>query len=140
MTAGLQDESRYTALSYVWGDLSALRIILINSMALSITQNLVSALGYIRKHIASGLLSEELPQLFWIDAICIYVSRQQVSCRRFGGFIRRISFGHGITFPLSSSLALTYSQLVSRRPVRLCSVEWRRTDEIYGNLYLNSYT
>jgi hypothetical protein len=70
-TRSLQDELRYTALSYAWGDPQSTETILVNGSAFQTTPNLVDALSYIRKHMASGSLSHELPRLFWIDAICI---------------------------------------------------------------------
>jgi hypothetical protein len=67
----LGNEPRYMALSYYWGDSSSPSQIFVNRSPLPITRNLASALLYIRKHFASGLLGADLPRAFWIDAICI---------------------------------------------------------------------
>jgi hypothetical protein len=69
--ASLRDSPCYTALSYCWGDSSNKKTIFVNTSVIETTDNLASALRYIRKHLASGSLIDDLPQLFWIDAICI---------------------------------------------------------------------
>jgi hypothetical protein len=69
--ASLQDSPCYTALSYCWGDPSNSKTVLVNTSIFRTTDNLASALWYIRKHFASGSLIDDLPQLLWIDAICI---------------------------------------------------------------------
>ncbi|KAH8790554.1 hypothetical protein F5882DRAFT_238281, partial [Hyaloscypha sp. PMI_1271] len=66
----LQDSPCYTALSYCWGDPRNAKTIFVSTSAIEVTDNLASALWYIRKHLASGSLIDDLPQLFWIDAIC----------------------------------------------------------------------
>jgi hypothetical protein len=71
--ASLQDSPCYTALSYCWGDASNKKVVLVNGSVTQITDNLASALWYSRKHLASGSLIDGLPQLFRIDAICLYV-------------------------------------------------------------------
>jgi hypothetical protein len=58
-------------LSYCWGDARNKKTIFVSTSVIETTDNLASALWYIRKHLASGSLIEDLPQLFWIDAICI---------------------------------------------------------------------
>jgi hypothetical protein len=69
--ASLQDPLCYTALSYCWGNTSNKNPVLVNNSVFETTDNLASALWFIRKHLASGSLINDLPQLFWIDAICI---------------------------------------------------------------------
>jgi hypothetical protein len=69
--ASLQDLPCYTALSYCWGDPRNKKTIFVSTSVIETTDNLASALWYIRKHLASGSLIDDLPQLFWIDAICI---------------------------------------------------------------------
>jgi hypothetical protein len=85
--ASLQDMPCYTALSYCWGNSTSQTTISINGSIFQTMTNLASALLYIRKHLASGSLSEDLPRLFWIDAICINQAdlgerNQQVSMMR----------------------------------------------------------
>jgi hypothetical protein len=65
----------YTALSYVWGDSTVPHPISVNGMLFPVTSNLYSALTHLR--------DEKIQQTLWVDAICIYVSQQQVSCHRF---------------------------------------------------------
>jgi hypothetical protein len=69
--ASLRDSPCYTALSYCWGDSSNKKTIFVNTSVIETTDNLASALRYIRKHLASNSLIDDLPQLFRIDAICI---------------------------------------------------------------------
>src|SRR5947209_16619892 len=60
-TVNLDERPQYTALSYVWGDLSDIRFIECNGSPLSITKNLDVALQHLWTR----------PGSFWIDAICI---------------------------------------------------------------------
>ena len=64
-TMSLSDSTRpqYEALSYVWGDPAKRNQIILDGQPASITQNLWTALKYIRKSDASRTL--------WIDAVCI---------------------------------------------------------------------
>jgi hypothetical protein len=62
-TVNLDERPQYTALSYVWGDLSDIRFIECNGSPLSITKNLDVALQH----------PWTRPGSFWIHAICIYV-------------------------------------------------------------------
>lgn len=59
----LDDKPEYTALSYVWGDMSQLLPIHVNGSSISATESLVAALRHIRKFDSDVTL--------WIDAICI---------------------------------------------------------------------
>jgi len=52
----------YTALSYVWGDVSVTEDISINGTTASVTTNLAAALRHIREVFGEGVL--------WADAIC----------------------------------------------------------------------
>jgi hypothetical protein len=59
----LNDEGAYEALSYVWGDTGSTRQILIDGLPARVTDNLETALRYLR------YISR--PRVLWIDAICI---------------------------------------------------------------------
>ncbi|KAK6826671.1 hypothetical protein RU639_004778 [Aspergillus parasiticus] len=61
-TPGTEDHP-YEALSYVWGSENTPQSILIDGQTLSVTENLYTALLYLRKR--------QLERLLWIDAICI---------------------------------------------------------------------
>ncbi|ETS80257.1 hypothetical protein PFICI_07786 [Pestalotiopsis fici W106-1] len=66
-------ELHYAAISYVWGDPTIKRAILINGQQFNVTENLHSALWHIRKNNmlqpeGSGQ-PESLP--LWVDAVCI---------------------------------------------------------------------
>ncbi|KAE8358705.1 heterokaryon incompatibility protein-domain-containing protein [Aspergillus caelatus] len=61
-TSGTEDHS-YEALSYVWGSEDTPQFILIDGQTLPVTENLYTALLYLRQH--------QLERLLWIDAICI---------------------------------------------------------------------
>jgi hypothetical protein len=60
--ASFDNVLEYTALSYVWGDVTVTKNILVNGWSFSATTNLVSALRHIRK------VDGEIP--LWVDAIC----------------------------------------------------------------------
>jgi hypothetical protein len=62
-TVQVGDAPPYRALSYVWGDRSHLCEITINNIQRQVTQNLATALRYIRDYTRSVVL--------WADAICI---------------------------------------------------------------------
>jgi hypothetical protein len=53
----------YEALSYVWGDSEARRLIILDGKIFQVTENLFSALNHLR--------FEDRPRVLWIDAICI---------------------------------------------------------------------
>jgi hypothetical protein len=53
----------YEALSYVWGDLSNPRSIVLEGIQFEVTSNLHAALLQLRDH--------SFPRIIWIDAICI---------------------------------------------------------------------
>ncbi|KAE8319313.1 heterokaryon incompatibility protein-domain-containing protein [Aspergillus transmontanensis] len=61
-TPGTEDHP-YEALSYVWGSENTPQSILIDGQTLSVTENLYTALLYLRER--------QLERLLWIDAICI---------------------------------------------------------------------
>jgi hypothetical protein len=67
----------YEALSYVWGamEADASYFLDIDGTVMEITPNLYHALQALRPR--------QSPRVLWVDAVCIYVSRQQVSCHRF---------------------------------------------------------
>jgi hypothetical protein len=67
----LQDLPRYTAISYCWGSIANKTSIFVDNKRFSVTENLALALLYIRNHLASSSLISQIPQLFWIDAICL---------------------------------------------------------------------
>ena len=62
--ASLEDNSLYTALSYVWGDAENTRPILLNGRVHKVTVNLECALRHLRHRISE-------PQKVWVDALCI---------------------------------------------------------------------
>ncbi|KAI1362105.1 heterokaryon incompatibility protein-domain-containing protein [Xylaria arbuscula] len=55
--------ARYEALSYVWGDPSRRKSVLLNDKPFHATENLESALRNLRHH--------DRPRVLWIDAMCI---------------------------------------------------------------------
>ncbi|KAH6716264.1 heterokaryon incompatibility protein-domain-containing protein [Leptodontidium sp. MPI-SDFR-AT-0119] len=61
--ATLDSDPKYVALSYEWGDSSALEDIIVNGKPLPVSRNLVSAL--------KGMGSQLSDQSFWVDAISI---------------------------------------------------------------------
>ena len=61
--ASLDETNAFTALSYVWGDPSICKPIIVNGSVASVTVNLEAALRRLRQ--------EENPQVLWVDAICI---------------------------------------------------------------------
>lgn len=61
--ASLMDDLSYTALSYVWGDVSDQRVILLDSIPVRVTRHLYDALMALRPCKESIVL--------WIDALCI---------------------------------------------------------------------
>ncbi|CAG9981033.1 unnamed protein product [Clonostachys byssicola] len=67
--AELKDELSFNALSYVWGDPTVTKAILVNGHRILVTINLVSALEYAPYHLhkAKHATSKKL----WVDAICI---------------------------------------------------------------------
>lgn len=78
----------FHALSYVWGDTSNPRSILLDGSIVNIEKNLHDALVQIRQNIPSfrEILREETENVtqdvfLWIDALCIYTSRLGV-CNR----------------------------------------------------------
>lgn len=62
-TVALEDEPRYTALSYVWGDPSDRVPFVLDNHRLLITRNLALAL--------QALQLDDEPFVLWIDALCI---------------------------------------------------------------------
>lgn len=75
----LDDRPRYDALSYVWGDPSDTRQIMVNGKEFSVTSNLFAALNRLRdtKDVA----------ILWIDSICI--DQSNISER--GGQVRQMA-------------------------------------------------
>lgn len=59
----LQNENKYEALSYCWGNPAITKQILVDNAPLEITQNLYSALYHLRV--------KDRPRFIWVDAICI---------------------------------------------------------------------
>jgi hypothetical protein len=75
--SSLHPADDYIALSYIWGDESITKDIVINGEGKPVTTNLASGLQYIRSAMSPGAGSSSewngLPKLFWVDAICLYV-------------------------------------------------------------------
>ena len=61
----LEDNPEFTALSYVWGDLTDTRTIYLHEVPFPITQNLHAALRSIRSHTPDEM------SILWVDALCI---------------------------------------------------------------------
>ncbi|OCL10920.1 HET-domain-containing protein [Glonium stellatum] len=57
------EPATYEALSYVWGDPTRSRQIILNGCAFGVTQNLEAALRHLRR--------EDVERRLWVDAICI---------------------------------------------------------------------
>lgn len=70
----LDESPQYTALSYVWGDPSDPRPILVNGSTFMATQNLYTALEHMQ--------FADIAPAIWIDAICIYSHRSSIKHRR----------------------------------------------------------
>ncbi|KAJ4024556.1 hypothetical protein NW766_000793 [Fusarium irregulare] len=75
-TVTLTPETRYTCLSYVWGDPSITEEIIVNGVRKKITVNLATALKHVKNHwvkIGSMSNSGRLSSSFrlWADALCI---------------------------------------------------------------------
>ncbi|KAI1357571.1 heterokaryon incompatibility protein-domain-containing protein [Xylaria arbuscula] len=67
----LSDDTRYAALSYVWGDPRVTEPIMVNGITLHVTTNLASALKNFSKHRFPKREADEDLQYLWVDAICI---------------------------------------------------------------------
>ncbi|KAF5246480.1 hypothetical protein FANTH_6852 [Fusarium anthophilum] len=67
--ADFGDELSFNALSYVWGDPSVTKTILINEHPIQVTTNLLSALKYAPYHLSRSKSATSLK--LWVDAICI---------------------------------------------------------------------
>ncbi|KXJ86967.1 heterokaryon incompatibility protein-domain-containing protein [Microdochium bolleyi] len=59
----LDDRPKFTALSYVWGDLARTQTIVVDGVAVEATQNLHDALHWYRRHRPGTPI--------WVDAVCI---------------------------------------------------------------------
>ena len=68
-TVALENEPRYTALSYVWGDSSDRVPCVLDNHRLLITRNLALAL--------QALQLDDEPFVLWIDALCINQNDQR---------------------------------------------------------------
>lgn len=60
---GLDSPPQFEALSYVWGDESKRKNILVNGTTISVTENLEAALRHLR--------TDSEPRRLWVDAVCI---------------------------------------------------------------------
>ncbi|KAK3385886.1 heterokaryon incompatibility protein-domain-containing protein [Podospora didyma] len=65
-TVALNDDLKFTALSYVWGDPSITTGITVNQQPMQVTTNLASVLRHIRATAVCPVMAA-----FWADAICI---------------------------------------------------------------------
>ena len=70
----LRGDSKFIALSYVWGDPKDSRIIIIEKKPVRVTQNLYDAMMALRP--------PKEPIVIWIDALCIYSSRSSIKGSR----------------------------------------------------------
>jgi hypothetical protein len=64
-------ELQYAAISYVWGDPTMKKTISVNDQPIHITDNLYTALWYIRKNDMLRQDGSEQPLPLWADAVCI---------------------------------------------------------------------
>jgi Heterokaryon incompatibility protein (HET) len=69
-TASLDDDPSYVALSYVWGDGSTKKEIVLDNKTFAISENLASVLKAIRSHVMPKW-ADDSPLRMWADAICI---------------------------------------------------------------------
>ncbi|KAI1443854.1 heterokaryon incompatibility protein-domain-containing protein [Annulohypoxylon stygium] len=76
--APLKESTRFTALSYVWGDPAATEHIIVNGKKVQVTASLASALRHVRQHWEQevGQRSQDKFRL-WADALCINQSNIQ---------------------------------------------------------------
>ncbi|KAH8647823.1 heterokaryon incompatibility protein-domain-containing protein [Xylariales sp. PMI_506] len=84
----LDTKPRFAALSYVWGDASITRNILVNDTVMPVTTNLAGALRNVRQHLKlTGLHNDSISssnadasdscRFLWVDAVCINQSSVQ---------------------------------------------------------------
>ena len=71
-TSSLEDNPKFTALSYVWGNPKITEDILLNDELFPATVNLATALKYVKGHWCKNFPDRD-PRLLrlWVDAICI---------------------------------------------------------------------
>jgi hypothetical protein len=94
----LEQNIKYTALSYVWGNPKATRPILLDGHVFRATENLESALRHFQQD------SEEV--VLWVDAICFYSNR---TATKYLGTMRFIpQFFEGFNFAHSASQISQY--------------------------------
>ena len=62
-TAILSDKPKYDALSYVWGYKNAEDPIMVDGIAVRVTENLEAAMRHLRR--------SDRPMVIWIDALCV---------------------------------------------------------------------
>ncbi|KAI0895017.1 heterokaryon incompatibility protein-domain-containing protein [Annulohypoxylon nitens] len=70
-TTELTRDIRYAALSYVWGDREDTRDIIVDGVEFPVTNNLESALRYLRKDGFPKHDGTDDCRLLWVDAVCI---------------------------------------------------------------------
>ncbi|KLU90400.1 hypothetical protein MAPG_10254 [Magnaporthiopsis poae ATCC 64411] len=71
----LDSAPTYMALSYVWGDASKTRDIVVNNRKHPVTLNLAAALQHIRA--IKQVAEQESPPFLWVDALCIDQSKNK---------------------------------------------------------------
>src|SRR5207253_5819195 len=80
-TASLDDDPNYVALSYVWGDGSTKKEIVLDNKTFAISENLASALKAVRSHFMPKWADDSRLRM-WADAICMYPDRHRTKyCR-----------------------------------------------------------
>jgi Heterokaryon incompatibility protein (HET) len=81
----IEENPKYTALSYVWGDHTDTVAIKIDGKELSVTRNLFK---FLECHRDNFPLHESTEDLFWIDAICIDQSNIEERSRQVGAMAK----------------------------------------------------
>ncbi|KAI1275099.1 heterokaryon incompatibility protein-domain-containing protein [Xylaria sp. FL0933] len=80
-TIELSQDTRYAALSYVWGDPKITEQVKVNGINLPVTTNLTSALRHFRRHGFPQNQETKDLQYLWVDAICINQDENGISER-----------------------------------------------------------
>ncbi|RYO75509.1 hypothetical protein DL764_010392 [Monosporascus ibericus] len=94
-TASLTDKLEYVAMSYVWGDPSVTKDIVVNGTVFPVTTNLEAGLWHFRKYGLVPCEDKKGEVRLWVDAICINqqdVLERNQQVARIGILYRNASF------------------------------------------------